>query len=78
MPSGRGATAVMEFDTKEDALTALTKDQKILEENTIEVSIGSGTTLWVTNFPPTADEGCIRDLFSEVSNSSIPRHYLSY
>ncbi|KAJ5692946.1 hypothetical protein N7462_002369 [Penicillium macrosclerotiorum] len=57
--------AVLEFETKEEALAAMTRDQKLLNMNTIDVTIESETTLWVTNFPPTADEGYIRDLFSQ-------------
>jgi hypothetical protein len=59
-------SAVVEFDSKEDAATGLTRDQKEFEGRTIEVQLGSGSTLFVTNFPPTADEAYIRNLFHEV------------
>lgn len=59
-------TATIEFETKEDALTAHTKDQKTYGANVVSVSIGTGTTLYVTNFPPTADETWIRNVFSKV------------
>lgn len=59
--------AMIEFETKDDALAALTRDQKSFNGNTIEVQLDAGSTLWVTNFPPTADEAYIRGLFSKVS-----------
>ena len=61
------ATAVIEFETKEDVLTAQTKDMKLYEGNTVEVQVGSGTTLFVTNFPPAAEESYISNLFGKVS-----------
>lgn len=62
---GNSQTAIIEFDTKEDALGALTRDQKLFDENTIEVTIDAGSTLWVTNFPATADESYMRGLFEK-------------
>ncbi|KAJ9311073.1 hypothetical protein DTO271D3_8662 [Paecilomyces variotii] len=59
------ASAMVEFDSKEDAAVALTRDQKTLDGNTIDVHLGSGATLFVTNFPPTADEAYIRNLFQK-------------
>ncbi|KAI9849914.1 MAG: Splicing factor [Sclerophora amabilis] len=63
--SGGSLTATIEFEGKEDVLAAQTRDMKTFEGNTIEVQVGTGATLYVTNFPPTADEAYIRDLFSE-------------
>ncbi|RPB13337.1 hypothetical protein P167DRAFT_486416 [Morchella conica CCBAS932] len=63
---GRSATATVEFDTKEDVLAAQTKDGKSVEGRAIEVQIGTGSTLYVTNFPPSADEAYIRDLFKGI------------
>lgn len=60
------ATAIIELETKEDALAAQTRDQKSWNGNIIEVQIGSGTTVFVANFPPTADEAFIRNLFNSV------------
>ncbi|KAF7588731.1 Splicing factor [Aspergillus hancockii] len=57
--------AVIEFNSKDEALVAQTRDQKLIDENTIEVQIGSCSTLFVTNFPPEADEKYIRDLFRD-------------
>ena len=62
---GNSATATIEFESKEDVLTAQTRDMKTLDGNSIEVQIGTGTTIYVANFPPTADETYIKDLFSE-------------
>lgn len=64
--------AVIEFETKDEALAALTRGQKPFNdsENIIDVQIGSETTLWITNYPPTADEEYIRNLFTKVSAPS--------
>lgn len=62
-------TAVIEFDSKEDVLAAQTKDMKEFDGRSIEVQIGSGTTLYVCNFPPAADDAWIRDKFSQVKFS---------
>lgn len=74
LPGQEGNTemAIIEFDSKEEALGALVRDQKLFNENTIEVQIDAGSTLWVTNFPETADEGYIRDLFGKVRNNLPP------
>ncbi|KAK6814728.1 hypothetical protein RU639_009690 [Aspergillus parasiticus] len=57
--------AVIEFNSKDEALVAQTRDQKSLDGFTIEVQIGTCSTLFVTNFPPEADENYIRGLFRE-------------
>ncbi|KAJ5647923.1 hypothetical protein N7490_004295 [Penicillium lividum] len=57
--------AKVEFDTKEDALSALTRDQKTLGENIIDVQDDSESTLFVTNFPPTADDEFIHGLLGK-------------
>ncbi|KAL9004937.1 MAG: hypothetical protein Q9188_002256 [Gyalolechia gomerana] len=57
------ATATIEFETRSDSLAAQTQDKKDFDGQEIEVQIGSGSTVWVTNFPPTADESWIRDKF---------------
>jgi RNA recognition motif-containing protein len=61
----KSEVAVIEFETQEEALSAQTRDQKDFHGNIIEVQIGSDTTLYVTNFLPTADEEYIRNLFSK-------------
>ncbi|KAB8278403.1 hypothetical protein BDV30DRAFT_222974 [Aspergillus minisclerotigenes] len=57
--------AVIEFNSRDEALVAQTRDQKSLDGFTIEVQIGTCSTLFVTNFPPEADENYIRGLFRE-------------
>jgi hypothetical protein len=68
VPGGDGdsATATIEFDSKEDVLTAQTRNMKRFGGNEIEVHVGTGSTLYVTNYPPAADEAYIRDLFKDV------------
>lgn len=64
---GNSEVAVIEFNSRDEALVAQTRDQKSLDGFTIEVQIGTCSTLFVTNFPPEADENYIRGLFREVS-----------
>ena len=60
-------TATIEFDSKEDALAAQTKDQKHFEDNIIQVQLGTGATIYVKNYPPSADESYMKQLFGKVS-----------
>lgn len=66
MLPGDSGSALLEFDTHEDALAAGTKNQKVLEGNQVTVEPVTDTTIFVTNFPPTADENYIRELFHSV------------
>ena len=59
-------TATVEFESPEDALFAQTKETKKFDGECIQISLGTFSTLFVTNFPPQADENFIRDLFSPV------------
>ncbi|KAI9667028.1 MAG: Splicing factor [Trizodia sp. TS-e1964] len=61
----KSATAAIEFESKEDVLSALTRDMKMFDGNSIEIQVGSGSTLYVSNYPATADEAFIRNLFNE-------------
>ena len=70
---GNSITAAIEFESREDILVAQTKDLKVFRGNTIDVQIGTGTTLYVTNFPPSSDESYIRDLFGKVRFRSCTR-----
>lgn len=63
--NGDSATATVEFEQKEDTLAAQTKDGKLIEDRMVQVQIGTGSTLYVTNFPPIADAQYIRDLFKD-------------
>ncbi|KZZ86906.1 Nucleotide-binding, alpha-beta plait [Ascosphaera apis ARSEF 7405] len=57
--------AVIEFETYEDALSAITRDQKPLNGYVVTVQPYVGATLYVTNFPPEmADDKSMRELFS--------------
>lgn len=70
-PNGNSETAIIEFNNRDEAVVAQTRDQKMIDGQAIEVQFGSGSTLFVTNFPPTADEQYIRDLFREVTSPSV-------
>ena len=61
----KSATATIEFESLMDVLSAQTKDMKSIDGHEIEVQVGAGSTLYVTNFPPVADEDYIRSLFKE-------------
>ena len=56
-------TATIEFESQDEVLTAKTQDGKLFEGQEVQIKSGSGSTLWVTNFPPSADEAFIRELF---------------
>jgi len=58
-------TAVIEFNEKEEAIFAQSRDGKDLDGSIITVQLGTGSILWVTNFPPAADEAFIRGLFEK-------------
>lgn len=62
-------TATIEFNSMEDVLTAQTKDMKSFDGRPIEIQLGTELTLFVTNFPPTADEDFIRQKFAKVGGS---------
>ncbi|KAJ5539670.1 hypothetical protein N7513_008002 [Penicillium frequentans] len=62
---GNSEVAKIEFDTKEEALSALTRDQKSFGENTIEVQSDTESTLFVANFPATADDEYFHELFGK-------------
>ncbi|KAL0260216.1 Splicing factor [Diplodia seriata] len=66
-PDADGSTqsATVEFETQQDVKTAVTRDGKPLEGESVRVSVGTGATLYVTNYPPEADEAYIRKLFKE-------------
>lgn len=60
-------TATLEFCDHEGALAAMTRHLKTIGafKNEIQVQSGEATTLWVTNFPPSATENTLRELFSK-------------
>ncbi|KAB8576176.1 hypothetical protein FH972_025704 [Carpinus fangiana] len=61
--AGSTSTATIEFETKDDVLAAQTKGAKLFDGQSIEVQLGTGSTLFVANYPAKADEKYIRDLF---------------
>jgi len=60
----------VEFDAKDSVLTAQTKSMKKIDGFQIKIEVGTGSTLYVTNFPPIADEAFIRNLFKDVGSKS--------
>ena len=65
--NGDSASATIEFESKEDILTAQTKDMKSFDGRAIHVQVGTGTTVYVANHPPAADEAWLREKFEPVS-----------
>ncbi|KAF2215866.1 hypothetical protein CERZMDRAFT_81956 [Cercospora zeae-maydis SCOH1-5] len=60
---GQSASAVVEFETDEDVKAAKTRTGKEIGGHEIRIQSGSGSTLYVTNYPAEYDEGAIRGLF---------------
>lgn len=56
-------TAVVEFETSEEADYALSKEAKGFEGHEISIARAQSTTLYVANYPAHADEKYLRDLF---------------
>ncbi|KAI1320774.1 putative pre-mRNA splicing factor [Xylariaceae sp. FL0255] len=61
----QSSTALIEFSSHEEAVSALLRDQKYLGESQITVKPGTNLTIYVSNYPPTADEAYIRNLFKK-------------
>ncbi|KAK6087673.1 RNA-binding protein [Seiridium cupressi] len=57
------SSALIEFESPDDMRSALLRDNKYFGSSQISVTSGTGLTVYVTNYPPTADEDYIRDLF---------------
>jgi RNA recognition motif-containing protein len=60
----KGDKALIEFRSIEDAQSALLRNDKYFNQNQIQVSSGYGLTLYITNYPPTADDAFMHALFS--------------
>ncbi|TPX16547.1 uncharacterized protein E0L32_003841 [Thyridium curvatum] len=58
-------SALVEFATAGDAQSALLRDGKYFGQDVVSVKPATNLTLFVTNFPPTADDGYIRNLFKD-------------
>lgn len=63
--NGRSAVCLIEFDTPDQAQSALLKDGKYFGQDQVTVTPATGVTLFVTNYPPHADDKYIKDLFKE-------------
>ncbi|KAL3424409.1 RNA-binding protein [Phlyctema vagabunda] len=59
------STALIEFKLVMEAQSALLRDGKYFERNLIRVEPATDMTLYVTNYPPTADEAYFRKLFKD-------------
>ncbi|CAK7215141.1 Splicing factor [Sporothrix eucalyptigena] len=59
----KSAVALVEFRSVEDVQSALIRDGKYFGDYNISVKAATGITLYVTNFPPSADDGFIHELF---------------
>lgn len=74
-PSDNSALAVVEFETPEDVESAKVRNGKELNGRGVQIQSGSGSTLWVTNYPAEYDEATVRKLFEgygEVVNVRFP------
>lgn len=58
-------TATIEFELQDEAAYSLMKSGKVFEGNELTVKFGTGTTVFITNYPPEADQDYIRDLFKD-------------
>lgn len=63
-PEQDSITAIVEFETPEEATYALSKQAKGFEGHSISIERGESTTLYVTNYPAHADEAYLQKLFS--------------
>ncbi|KAF3008501.1 Splicing factor [Curvularia kusanoi] len=62
-PEQDSLTAVVEFETSEEADYALSKEAKGYKGQNISIERGDSTTLYVTNYPAHADEAYLRKYF---------------
>ncbi|KAL2265027.1 hypothetical protein VTJ83DRAFT_7537 [Remersonia thermophila] len=59
------AVALVELGSPDDARSALLRDGRYLGQNVVRVSAATDCTLFVTNYPPEADEQFLRGLFDK-------------
>ncbi|KAI1494224.1 hypothetical protein F5X96DRAFT_618719 [Biscogniauxia mediterranea] len=59
------SSALVEFRSTEDVQSALLRDGKYFGQFQIAVKPGTGLTIFVSNYPPAADETYIRDIFKD-------------
>ncbi|TGJ82384.1 hypothetical protein E0Z10_g6397 [Xylaria hypoxylon] len=60
----KSSSALIEFRSPEDADSALLRDQKYFNQSQLSVKPGTRLTVFVSNYPPTADEAYLRRLFA--------------
>lgn len=61
----KSSTSLIEFSSPEEAQSALLRHEKYFNEAQIGVRSGQYLTVYVTNYPPTADEKFIRGIFQD-------------
>ena len=59
------AVALVEFRTSDEARSALLRDSKYFADRAVQVTSATDCTLFVTNYPPEADDQYIRNLFKD-------------
>jgi RNA recognition motif-containing protein len=59
------STALIEFSSSEEAQSALLKDGRYMNQSQLTVKSGHDLTVYVTNYPPAADQNYIRGLFRD-------------
>ncbi|KAJ0167274.1 putative RNA-binding protein [Colletotrichum tanaceti] len=64
-PQDNTQTVMVEFRTPEEARSALLRDGKYFGTAQISVQPGTDLTVYVTNYPPTADKAYIGNLFKD-------------
>jgi RNA recognition motif-containing protein len=64
-PDNESTTAVIELRSPQDVQSALLRDMKYFVDRQIRVEPATGLTLYVCNYPPTADEAFFRKLFKD-------------
>ncbi|EHK43587.1 uncharacterized protein TrAtP1_001144 [Trichoderma atroviride] len=62
---GQSSTALIEFRAPDEARSALLRDGKFFGQSQLTVQSGHDLTIYVANYPPTADEQYIRQLFQD-------------
>ncbi|KAL7921732.1 hypothetical protein ACQKWADRAFT_295100 [Trichoderma austrokoningii] len=62
---GQSSTALIEFSAPDEAQSALLRDGKFCGQSQLTVQSGHDLTIYVANYPPTADEKYIRQLFQD-------------
>lgn len=62
---GQSSTALIEFSAPDEARSALLRHGKFFGQSQLTVQSGHDLTIYVANYPPTADEKYIRQLFQD-------------